>query len=405
MIGCDIAVVGGGLAGSAAAALLARAGFATVVIDPIEPCRPDFRLEKFDERQIGLIREAGLLDTAAAAATRAGGRWVARCGRLVDRIPRDQLCFRYETMVNAMRAEAGLRASRIVARAVGIEAGPDRQRVSLGDGRVVDARLVILATGLNLGLQRALGLERRIVSACHSISIGFDVAPLGGDRFQFPALTYFSDRSSARTAYLALFPVGEAMRANLFVYRDKDDPWLAQFRRDPETTLDELLPRLAGLTGGTRIVGRVSIRPVDLYATHGHRQPGVVLVGDAYSTSCPAAGTGADKVFTDVGLLCRVHIPAWFATPGMAADKIARFYDDPVKRACEKASLAKAFRLRAASVGAGPGPVIRRWIRFAGHAALGLARRLATRPPSPDRARQPDGQQSSGPAAMQERAG
>jgi 2-polyprenyl-6-methoxyphenol hydroxylase-like FAD-dependent oxidoreductase len=405
MVGCDIAVVGGGLAGSAAAALLARAGFATVIIDPFESCRPDFRLEKFDERQIGLIREAGLLDIAAAAATRAGGRWVARCGRLVDRIPRDQLCFRYETMVDAMRAEADLRASRIVARAVGIDTGPDRQRVRLGDGSEVDARLVILATGLNLGLQRALGLERRILSPWHSISIGFDVAPRGGDRFAFPALTYFSERSSARTAYLALFPIGEAMRANLFVYRDKDDPWLAQFRREPETALDELLPRLARLTGGTKIIGPVRMRPVDLYATHGHRRPGAVLVGDAYSTSCPAAGTGADKVFTDINLLCRVHIPAWFATPGMGADKIARFYDDPVKRACEKASLAKAFQLRAASVGAGPGPAMRRWTRFVGHAALGLARRLAPHPPSPDRPQEPDGQPLGGPGAMQERAG
>ena len=61
------------------------------------------------------------------------------------------------------------------------------------------------------------------------------------------------------------------------------------------------------------------------------RQAGVVLVGDAFATSCPAAGTGTGKVFTDVERLCNVHIPRWLATPGMGADKIAAFYDDPVK--------------------------------------------------------------------------
>jgi 2-polyprenyl-6-methoxyphenol hydroxylase-like FAD-dependent oxidoreductase len=38
-------------------------------------------------------------------------------------------------------------------------------------------------------------------------------------------------------------------------------------------------------------------------------QPGLVLVGDAFSTSCRAAGTGCDKVFTDVERLCNVYIP------------------------------------------------------------------------------------------------
>ncbi len=32
-------------------------------------------------------------------------------------------------------------------------------------------------------------------------------------------------------AYLTLFPIGsDAMRANLFVYRDMHDPWLRQLR-------------------------------------------------------------------------------------------------------------------------------------------------------------------------------
>ena len=91
----------------------------------------------------------------------------------------------------------------------------------------------------------------------------------------------------------------------------------------------------------------VDVRPADLYVTQGVRQPGVVLVGDAFATSCPAAGTGTSKVFTDVERLCNVYIPRWFARDGMAADKIGAFYDYPVKRACEAHSGAQAHYMRA----------------------------------------------------------
>ena len=97
----------------------------------------------------------------------------------------------------------------------------------------------------------------------------------------------------------------------------------------------------------------MKIRPADLYVTHGLSQPGVVLVGDAFATSCPAAGTGTGKVFTDVERLCNVHIPRWLATDGMGAEKIAAFYDDPVKRACDRHSFDKAFTLRSVSIDEG----------------------------------------------------
>jgi 2-polyprenyl-6-methoxyphenol hydroxylase-like FAD-dependent oxidoreductase len=44
----DIAIVGGGLAGSTAAAMLARAGVRAILIDPHTSYPPDFRCEKLD---------------------------------------------------------------------------------------------------------------------------------------------------------------------------------------------------------------------------------------------------------------------------------------------------------------------------------------------------------------------
>ena len=138
------------------------------------------------------------------------------------------------------------------------------------------------------------------------------------------------------------------------------------------------MPGLRKLTGEAEVVGPVKIRPADLYVTHGHLQPGVVLVGDAFGTSCPAAGTGTSKVFTDVERLCNVYIPQWFATDGMGADKIAAYYADPVKNACDRYSFDKAFSLRSMSIDEGLSWQVRRWMRFLVRFAVGTARRIAT---------------------------
>src|SRR6266576_718820 len=46
----DIAIVGGGLAGSTAAAMLGRAGIPAILIDPHPVYPPDFRVEKLAGR-------------------------------------------------------------------------------------------------------------------------------------------------------------------------------------------------------------------------------------------------------------------------------------------------------------------------------------------------------------------
>jgi 2-polyprenyl-6-methoxyphenol hydroxylase-like FAD-dependent oxidoreductase len=150
-------------------------------------------------------------------------------------------------------------------------------------------------------------------------------------------------------------------------------------RRAPEKTLNASLPRLRRITGEFEISGDIKIRPADLYVSSGHRQPGVVLVGDAFETSCPVTGTGTDKVFTDVERLCNVHIPAWLTTDGMGESKIAAFYDDPIKTACDSWSAAKAFHFRSVSIDNGITWRAQRWARFVGWLGEGILRRLRDR--------------------------
>lgn len=370
----DVAIVGGGLAGSIAAVMLGRAGNKVVMIDPRPVYPPDFRCEKIDGPQMRVLEKTGLADCVRRASTPDGESWIARFGRVVEKRPGDQEGILYDTLVNTIRAEIPQSATVIHARVTQIVNSAGRQSVTLSNGKQMSARLVIVANGLNLALSNSLGIERHVLSANHSISVGFDIEPVGRPSFAFPAVTCYSERVSERIAYLTLFPIGSTMRANFFAYRDPHDPWLKQLRGAPVETLCAAMPRLRSIIGEFKVTGPVKIRPVDLCVTSGYEQPGVVLVGDAYSTSCPAAGTGVLKVFTDVERLCNVHIPRWLATPGMGEEKIAAFYSDPVKMACEAHCRAKAYDLRSFSTGTSLPVAARRWIKFAGQLGRGTLR-------------------------------
>lgn len=380
----DIAIVGGGLAGSTAAAMLGRAGIDAILIDPHETYPEDFRCEKFDDSQVELLRRTGLSDIVLPVTAPVDEIVVGAYGRVLDRRPSGQHGFAYDAVVNAIRRAVPPSVGFAKGKVASVSPSEDRQIVELFGGERISARLVVLASGLNAGPGHRLGLRRKVLSPSHSVSIGFDLGPVGRHKFDFPALTYFPAGPDDRIAYLTLFPIGGGtMRANFFVYRDMRDPWLSAMRDRPRETLVAALPGIERLLGDFEVTSFVKIRPVDLYVSEGHQQAGIVLVGDAFATSCPAAGTGANKVLKDVERLCNVHIPSWLATPRMDATKIAAFYADPEKVACDAACEAKAYYTRAIATDTGLRWRLRRFARLLRQFGLGALRdpreRLAPR--------------------------
>src|SRR5882757_5010532 len=263
----DVAIVGGGLAGSTAAAMLGRAGIAAVLIDPHPVYPPELRCEKIGGEQLELLRKTGLAEPTLRATTLDGEVWEARFGYVVARKPSDQHGVMYDTLVNTVRAQIPAAVETIFAKVASIANSGERQKILLSNDEEISARLVVLANGLNVGLRHTLGITRQIISPCHSVTIGFDVEPEGRGAFPFPALTYWPKRARERMAYLSLFPIGGKMRGNLMVYRDMTDTWFQQFKLAPEQTIHAMMPGLARMTGGFKVSGPVKVRPADLYVT------------------------------------------------------------------------------------------------------------------------------------------
>jgi 2-polyprenyl-6-methoxyphenol hydroxylase-like FAD-dependent oxidoreductase len=341
-IEADVAIVGGGLAGSLAAAVLARAGHRTVLVDKRAVHPDEFRVEKIGGHQLELLRKLGFLDALEDVACRYNQVLNIREGKVVDVSVGQAYGFPYADLVAMARRQSPNPTSLIVDEVTAIGTSDDVQHLELASGRRVTARLVVLATGMAGALGYKLGIRRRVLAERHSVSFGFTIARKDGTPFDFEALTCYGERTADGIDYLSLFPVRAGMRANLFMFRDPTDPIMRELRREPEATVLRLLPGLRSYLGDFGVTDRVQNWVMDLTVVEGHLQPGIVLIGDAFQTNCPAAGTGVARLLVDVDRLCTEYVPQWLMTPGMGLDKISQFYADRDKVAADQQSLKMA---------------------------------------------------------------
>ena len=342
----DVIIIGAGLAGSCAATVLARAGRSVTVVDTQAVHQPEFRAEKLAAVDMAQFERLGLDAAVKAAMTPMDDIRIYRFGELMSRESRREYGFAYSALVNALRASLPSTVNQIICRVASVAAGPDVQTVALADGRVIKGRLLVIATGLGDAVRRMAGVSRVEVAKAHSLCLAFNFAtPAAALAFQ--SLNYFGHRRRDRVGYLSLFPINTVMRANFFVYHKVSDDWTKRFRADPQARLLEMMPEIADICDGFALKGNVEIRQIDLTRSENVRRDGVVLLGDAFCTTCPAPGVGIRRTLTDVERLCTVHLPRWLETPGIGARKIGQFYDDPVKSANDASAMARSVYSRA----------------------------------------------------------
>jgi 2-polyprenyl-6-methoxyphenol hydroxylase-like FAD-dependent oxidoreductase len=337
----DVAIIGAGFAGVATAAILGRK-YRVALIDPLPEQPPSFKAEKIEPDQAESLRRLGLADHILPRAARIHAVQEARNGKVQRVVPLEQYGMLYQDMVNSLRESVPAGVATILSRAADVDTSAESQSVKLSNGAVVTCRLIVLASGVGGRIYEKIGADRKTIRNSHSVTTGFDIARKDGTPFPFEALTYWSDSRDSGIDYVSLFQIPGAMRVNMFSYRDRKDPWVHALGRSVRDVLDQSVPKLTQLIGDWEAVGKVENRPVDLYVSLPAKADGVVLIGDASQSVCPATGTGLTKVLADVEALCMTHVPNWFASEGMTAAKIASFYADPRKIETDRESLGNA---------------------------------------------------------------
>lgn len=344
----DVVIVGAGLAGATAAAILARKGVRVMLIDARQPYPPSFMAEKIEADQAQLFRKFGLLDAVMPVASRIRKVTSARRGKIIRASLLEQYGIFYQNIVNAVRSQIPSTVMWKIGRVDKIIPNTDLSRVRLMGGELITARLVVLACGTGGNLQGGLGIRKHWIREKQSLAIGFNISRENGQLFSFEALTYYPDGVTERIAFLTLFPIQNIMRANLFVYRNLDEEWVKRFKCNPHEELMRALPGLEEITGPFRVTSRVEMRLIDLYGVGGHIQPGLVLIGDAFQSVCPTTGMGLSKVLTDVDVLAEC-VPEWLQTAGMSSEKLADYYTHSRKTVCDAQSIRRAQNCRAMS--------------------------------------------------------
>ncbi|TPN76687.1 FAD-dependent monooxygenase [Mesorhizobium sp. CU2] len=348
----EVAIVGAGLAGTALALALARTGRKVALIDPHRTHHDEFRAEKIGMAQMELFEKHGIGPAIKPLVTPMTDIHTFRLGQFFQREQKWEFGFSYGPLVNGLRAALPPEAPLTVGKVSEVSTGPDRQRVVLTDGSIIDARLLVVATGYSEAIRRAIGMERIEESKAHSLSLGFDLA-ITREQCPYPAVTCYARNPADRTAYLTIFPIGNRMRANMFGYHTVADAWTREFRDNPQKMLLKMMPEIAAQCGNFEVASPVEMRQVSLTTTKGHRRDGVVAIGDAFWTTCPTPGVGINRVMTDVDRLVSTFIPDWLATPGMAADKICAFYDDPTKLETDESAMRASIYAKRITIGTG----------------------------------------------------
>jgi 2-polyprenyl-6-methoxyphenol hydroxylase-like FAD-dependent oxidoreductase len=347
-LSADVIVIGAGVAGTTAAAVLAGQGRKVLLLDARADCPPVFKAEKVERDELRLLEDFGLLAPLQAQSGNSSEVYVAYEGRVFRRTPMEQIGIAYCDLVNTLRSNLPDSVETKLGRVTRITHDDSITSAHLDDGEELRARLVVVASGVGEQLLSSLGLRRHIIQKQQCVGIGFDLVPANSNPFPFQAVTYYPTTGTHGIDYLTLFQTRQATRANLFLFRPLNDSWIKEFHHQPRLLLQRAFPKLSQVIGEYRVSGNVVSSCVDLFNTEGKMPDGVVLIGDALQTACPSTGLGVKKVLTDVSVLAECA-PAWFSTPGMSAEKLKRFYRHPRKSRTDALAMKRAIRQRKAA--------------------------------------------------------
>jgi 2-octaprenylphenol hydroxylase len=329
----DVAVVGGGMVGAAAALALARAGFSTALLEARAP-KAWSADDEVDLRVVGLAPSSlALLDDldvwTSIRAARAGPYahmhvWDAESGAAIDfdaaSEGHDLLGYIVEnslvqwTLWQALET-AGVRRL-CPAEVKGFEAREDRIQLELADGETLTAGLLVAADGVGSPLRQLAGIVTR-----------------GRDYAQRAVVAHVStERPHEGTAWqrflssgpLALLPLADGRSSLVWSLPEAEAQRVLAL--DDQSFLDEL-----GLASDFRL-GRITgttpraAFPLKLQLAECYQADRLVLLGDAAHAVHPLAGQGANLGLRDVAELRDTLVAARAAGRDIGAAHVLRQY-------------------------------------------------------------------------------
>ncbi|MEX1654100.1 NAD(P)/FAD-dependent oxidoreductase [Streptomyces pseudovenezuelae] len=312
-----VLVIGGGIAGTATALALHKAGFEAVVHEAHPDSAED--IGAFLTLASNGMRALAQLD-ASAAVTAIGFQLTSL--RLLDDTGTEQAhapmgevsdpllhyrCLRRGDLNAALQAEAGRRgvAVRHGARLVSVEEGPDQVTAHFADGTTASGDLLIGADGLNSAVRRSVSPGTRPCHAGQYVFYGYTrtASPPGAD-----ACITMVRGSGAAFGY-AVSPDGETY----WFARVSGDPLPAEelAQGTPARWRDLLLPLLR--KDATPAADLVAATGEELMVTNATEIPTgtpwrsgrILLIGDAAHAASPATGQGASMALEDAVVLAK----------------------------------------------------------------------------------------------------
>lgn len=328
----DLAIVGGGLGGSALATVMAQAGCRVLVVERERKFRDRNRGEGMhpwgvaEARALGVERR--LLETCGSSM-----RWrnLYERGGLVGR--RDMVAaggypgmdFHHPEMQEVMldlARESGAEIRRGVA-VTGVEPG-EPPSVSLEDGARIAARLVVGADGRTSRVREWAGLPARRDPECLVIAgILYGGLDLSSDAFH---VSFDFERGQSTQ----FFPLpGDRFRCYFYYARHGPPRPLQGARHEPDFVAACVeTGAAASWFARAQVLGALAaFEGADRWVEHPYRD-GVALIGDAAASSDPCFGCGLSLTLRDVRTLRdRLLAASDWAEAGQAyAEEHARYY-------------------------------------------------------------------------------